>query len=67
MSKTKLKHLGIIMDGNRRWARKKDLSSLIGHHEGYKTSMKVVEWCIKRNIKVLTLWAFSTENWSRSK
>lgn len=67
MPKTKLNHLGIIMDGNRRWAKKKGLPSLIGHQKGYQTAINIADWCLKKNIKVLTLWAFSTENWNRTK
>jgi undecaprenyl diphosphate synthase len=67
MPKTKLKHLGIIMDGNRRWAKKQGLPTLVGHQRGYQTAVKVDEWCFDRGIKILTPWAFSTENWNRSK
>jgi len=67
MSTHKLQHLGIIMDGNRRWARERDLPTLIGHKKGYDKVLKVADWCYKRNIKELTLFAFSTENWFRSK
>lgn len=61
------KHIGIIMDGNRRWARKKGLPTLIGHKRGYDIAMKVGEWCLDRGVKILTIYAFSTENWNRSK
>jgi len=67
MNKPILKHLGIIMDGNRRWAKKRGLPSLIGHQQGYAKVLKVGDWCLKRGIEVLTVWAFSTENWKRSK
>lgn len=66
MSKPILKHLAIIMDGNRRWARERGLPSVLGHKKGYEISLKVGDWCLERNIKILTLWAFSTENWQRS-
>ncbi|PJE69104.1 di-trans,poly-cis-decaprenylcistransferase [Candidatus Shapirobacteria bacterium CG10_big_fil_rev_8_21_14_0_10_38_14] len=60
-------HLGIIMDGNRRWAKEKSLPVFEGHRRGVDVLTKIVRHCIKRNIKVLTLFAFSTENWQRSK
>ncbi|MBT4277706.1 di-trans,poly-cis-decaprenylcistransferase [Candidatus Falkowbacteria bacterium] len=63
----KLKHLGIILDGNRRWAKSKGLPTLIGHKKGYEKIKQVGEWCINRGIDILTVYAFSTENWSRSK
>ena len=60
-------HIGIIMDGNRRWAKAKGLPTLEGHRRGYDKVKKVGRWCKKRGVKVLTVWAFSTENWKRSK
>lgn len=60
-------HLAIIMDGNRRWAKKRGLPPLEGHRQGLKTAERVGKWCKKKGVKVLTLWAFSTENWNRSK
>ncbi len=67
MAEPILKHLGIIMDGNRRWAKKRGLPTLLGHKKGYSKVLKVGDWCLDRGIKVLTVWAFSTENWDRSK
>lgn len=61
------KHIGIIMDGNRRWAKQKGIPTLFGHKKGYQIAMKVGEWCLKRGVKILTIYAFSTENWDRSK
>lgn len=61
-----VKHLGIIMDGNRRWAKKRLLPSLLGHKKGYETFKKVAGWCVDRGIGVLTVYCFSTENWNRS-
>lgn len=55
------------MDGNRRWATKRGLPALEGHRQGRIIAKKVGEWCIDRGIEVLTLFAFSTENWKRSK
>lgn len=62
-----VRHLGIIMDGNRRWAKRRGLPSLVGHRRGYNTFKKVGEWCLDRGIEILTVYAFSTENWNRSK
>lgn len=59
-------NLAIIMDGNRRWARSKGLPSAAGHDAGSKTLQKVLEWCKKKNIFSLTVYAFSTENFNRS-
>ncbi len=63
----KLQHIAIIMDGNGRWAKKKGLTRTHGHYEGSKNVKRIVKACIKNNIKYLTLYAFSTENWSRPK
>ncbi len=60
-------HLGIIIDGNRRWAREKGLPEFEGHRRGRKKVKEVVRWSKKRGIKILTVYAFSTENWKRSK
>lgn len=60
-------HLGIILDGNRRWAKARGLPPFEGHRKGLETAKKTVEWCKERGIKVLTLFVFSTENWKRSK
>ena len=60
-------HVGIIMDGNRRWAREKNLPVFEGHRRGLDVLQKIVKYCRKKDIKTLTLFAFSTENWQRSK
>jgi len=60
-------HIGIIMDGNRRWAKERGLPSLEGHHQGYEKLKEIAKLCFKRGVKVLTVFAFSTENWDRSK
>lgn len=60
-------HLGIIVDGNRRWAQKRGLPSFEGHRRGLDGVNKIGEWCRKRGVKILTLYTFSTENWNRSK
>lgn len=61
------KHIAIIMDGNRRWAKNKNLPVKLGHKEGAKTIEKIVEYANKIGIKYITVYAFSTENWKRSK
>ena len=53
------------MDGNGRWAKKKLLPRLVGHNKGLESVRKVIEYCIKYNVKNLTIYAFSTENWKR--
>jgi len=58
-------HLGLIPDGNRRWAKKNNKSSLEGHKEGYRNFKKFCRWCRNRGVKILTAYAFSTENWNR--
>jgi len=58
-------HVAIIMDGNGRWARKRGLPRTAGHRSGVKALRATVEACAKRRIKVLTVFAFSSENWSR--
>jgi undecaprenyl diphosphate synthase len=63
----KIYHLGIIMDGNRRWAKARGLPPFEGHRAGYKKVEEVLHWCKEAGIKILTLFAFSTENWQRSK
>lgn len=60
------KHIAIIMDGNRRWAKNKNLPVSLGHKEGAKTLEKVVRYANKIGIKYITVYAFSTENWKRS-
>lgn len=58
-------HIAIIMDGNRRWAKKRNLPIGMGHKAGAETLQKVIESCIDIGIKYLTVYAFSTENWKR--
>ena len=53
------------MDGNGRWAKKKLLPRLVGHNKGLESLRNVIECCIKYNVKTLTIYAFSTENWKR--
>lgn len=58
-------HIGFIMDGNGRWAKRRGLPRLAGHAAGGATFKKICEYCINRNIHMITVYAFSTENWKR--
>ncbi|NMC09694.1 MAG: di-trans,poly-cis-decaprenylcistransferase [Methanothrix sp.] len=60
-----VRHVAIIQDGNRRYARQKGLSKAVGHSLGAETSEMVSDWCLELGIKHLTLYAFSTENFKR--
>ena len=60
-------HIAIIMDGNGRWAKKRAMPRIAGHHEGMQTVRKITRIADDIGIKVLTLYAFSTENWKRPK
>jgi undecaprenyl diphosphate synthase len=59
------RHVAIIMDGNGRWARRRFLPRPFGHREGVKAVQRVVNACVDRGIEILTLFAFSSENWRR--
>lgn len=59
-------HVAIIMDGNRRWAKRKGLAAIMGHRKvAHEMIERLTDFAIARGIKYLTLWAFSTENWER--
>jgi undecaprenyl diphosphate synthase len=58
-------HIAIIMDGNGRWAKGRSLPRPLGHHAGMKSVREVVEGCLEAGVSVLTLFAFSQENWQR--
>ena len=60
-----IQHVAIIMDGNGRWGLKHKKSRNLGHKEGLKTVEKIIKISVKKKIKYLTLYAFSTENWKR--
>lgn len=60
-------HIGVIMDGNGRWAKKRGLPRSAGHSKGADTLKKIVTECNKIGIKYITVYAFSTENWKRPK
>lgn len=59
-------HIAIVMDGNRRWARSRGLSTIEGHKAGYEAIRKLIDTARSWGVHTLTLWAFSTENWERS-
>lgn len=60
-----LKHIAIIMDGNRRWAKERNLPSMVGHTKGVEALKNTLRACDSFGIKYLTVYAFSTENWNR--
>jgi len=62
-----IKHVAIIMDGNRRWAKENNLPSAAGHKKGVEALRKTVRACDDLGIKYITVYAFSTENWKRTK
>ena len=62
-----LNHVAIIMDGNRTWAKKRGMDPKLGHKEGAKVLEKIVRYANEIGIKHLTVYAFSTENWNRTK
>ena len=59
-------HAAIIMDGNNRWAKEKGLPGVTGHQKGVERAREAVEHAVKRKLKTLTLFTFSSENWGRS-
>ena len=59
------KHIAIIMDGNGRWAQNRFMPRTVGHRAGVKSVRNAVEYCANKNVDVLTLFAFSSENWRR--
>lgn len=68
IDKTNLpKHIAIIMDGNGRWAGMRHLPKIVGHRQGIESVRRVVEYCRETGIPILTVYAFSTENWKRPK
>jgi len=61
------KHIGIMIDGNRRWAKARKMPSFLGHKKGIERVVEIINYAFQKKIKVLTLYGFSTENWKRSK
>ena len=66
VKETGLKHIAIIMDGNRRWAKSKYLPTAVGHQKGVEALKTTVKGCHEYGVKYLTVYAFSTENWRRT-
>ena len=64
---TKPAHVGIILDGNRRWAAERGVSSTEGHKQGFETFRVIADAALERDIAYLSVFAFSTENWNRTK
>ena len=60
-----LRHIAFIMDGNGRWAKKRGLAREVGHRYGAEVFKKITEYCFERGVEVVTVYAFSTENWRR--
>jgi undecaprenyl diphosphate synthase len=60
-------HVGFILDGNRRWAQEKGLSAQEGHKKGFDNFRTIADACLERGVSYLSVFAFSTENWNRSK
>ena len=67
VKKAGVRHIAFIMDGNGRWAQKRGLPRTHGHREGVKTFERIAEYCSEIGIEVVTVYAFSTENWKRPK
>ena len=65
-SGTKPEHVAVILDGNRRWASERSLNPYIGHHYGAEKIEDLLNWCLDLDVKSVTLYAFSTENFQRS-
>ncbi len=61
------KHIGIIMDGNKRWSKERNLPTLDGHTKGYSKMKEVPRWFFDLGVEIVTVYAFSTENWNRSR
>ncbi len=65
MKKKDIKHIAIIMDGNGRWALNKGKSRIYGHRKGIESVLEIINFSVKYNLEILTLYAFSSENWNR--
>ncbi len=66
MENSDIKHIAIIMDGNRRWAKEHNLETKLGHKKGAEVLEETAKYCNKIGLKYLTVYAFSTENWKRT-
>jgi tritrans,polycis-undecaprenyl-diphosphate synthase [geranylgeranyl-diphosphate specific] len=65
-NETPPEHIALILDGNRRWASQKEINPWLGHQKGADTVEQLLDWCLKLNVKCITLYAFSTENFARN-
>lgn len=61
-----IRHIGVIMDGNRRWARERGLPTIEGHTKGAWNLFYLCDWCLKKDIKEISVYVFSTYNWNRT-
>ncbi len=59
-------HVGLILDGNRRWAQENGVSNIKGHYKGKEAARKAGEWFLERGVKILSMYVFSLENWNRN-
>lgn len=66
VKETALRHVAVVMDGNRRWAKEQGLPTLMGHKEGVNSLKNLLRYCGDIGVQALTVYAFSTENWKRS-
>lgn len=62
-----LKHVALIMDGNRRWAKERNLPTIEGHRRGYNIMKEAPGWFFDQGVEIVSVYAFSTENWTRSR
>lgn len=60
------RHIGILIDGNRRWATRKKLPAAAGHQKGIERVVEIIDYALQKGVPVLTLYGFSTENWNRA-
>ncbi|MFA6963454.1 MAG: polyprenyl diphosphate synthase [Patescibacteria group bacterium] len=67
MSNTVPKHIGFILDGNRRWAKERGMTSFQGHDAGFKRAKEIIDYANNQGLEAITMYCFSKENWSRSK
>lgn len=65
-NETRLRHLAVIPDGNRRWAKQRGLPTLAGHKAGFDRAIELFETALELKIEAVTIWGFSTENWQRT-
>lgn len=64
--KNTIKHIGVIMDGNRRWEKERGLPTIEGHTKGAWNLFYLCDWCLQKDIKEISVYVFSTYNWNRT-